>query len=104
MDLRIQAMLVVNLSELLVNGKLGVFLEMDDDSCVVHFEVSPGTFIKERIDKYVFTCYSRVTGTNIATPRQSPLRLAHTLPIHKAQGMTIPRLVNAKHATNPDNW
>ena len=93
-----KVMLLANLNQKLVNGTLGTVVKMSDRECIINFEdVGPVC-----ITPYLFTIYSRDRRCDAATREQLPLRLAYALTIHKAQGMSMSRLVvDANHANKP---
>lgn len=98
LNIHAKVMLVVNLSPNLVNGTMGVIVTMDDGGCVVDFDgVGRITVIP-----YIFTIYSTERGCDIASRMQLPLKLAYGLTIHKAQGMTLDRVVvDATNTSSP---
>jgi hypothetical protein len=91
--------LLQNLSDELVNGLRGRVQEMTEDCVTVLFENHTNT---TRIRPFIFSIYDPKKGANIATRTQIPLRLAFALTVHKAQGMTIERLiVDGRHMNRP---
>ncbi|KAK3100053.1 hypothetical protein FSP39_013962 [Pinctada imbricata] len=94
-------MLLVNLSNQLVNGKIGHVNHIEGEDIFVTFIVS-GRSITVKINKYVFTKFDPVEKRNIAKREQFPLNLAYALTIHKAQGLTIDNLIiDCKNAFSP---
>jgi hypothetical protein len=98
LNVKAKVMLVVNLSAKLVNGSMGVVISMADGECIVDFDGVGRT----KITPYIFTIYSQEKACDIASRQQLPLRLAYGLTIHRAQGMTLERVVvDASNASMP---
>ncbi|KAK3107653.1 hypothetical protein FSP39_019224 [Pinctada imbricata] len=91
-------MLLVNLSDTLVNGKIGSVKHIEKNKIHVEFMISG----KERvvnIERFIFTKYDPVSNTMIAKRRLFPLTLPYSFTIHKAQGMSIKnRVIDCKNS------
>lgn len=89
MPLKIGApvILLVNLSDDLVNGLCGTVKEMNDNEVLVSF------LNKDyRIKQYPFTHYSKKLKMDVASRIQISLKLAYSLTVHRSQGLTIPQV------------
>lgn len=83
-------MLVVNLSEVLVNGSIGKVKDYVDGKIIVHF---PKSDITVPISQYVFTKVDPVSRKTLAKRSQFPLILSFGITIHKSQGMSLESVV-----------
>lgn len=79
-----RVMAIVNSTEY-VNGSLGTVTELCDDSIEVQFDNG----VKAKIKRHTFDTGRYTAGGERITVRQFPLRLAHAITIHKAQGQTF---------------
>ena len=82
--------LITTLQKSLPNGMLGIVEDICDTSVKVKFD---GMRNGIEIERYTFTVYDAFKEKNIASCRQIPLKLAFALTVHRAQGMTLPRVV-----------
>jgi len=82
--------LLVNIGGKLVNGLKGVVRSLKDDAVTVYF---PSIDQTHEIKRFLFTKYNSVQKSIVAEREQFPLVLGYGMTIHKAQGMTIEKLV-----------
>lgn len=82
-------MLIVNLSDELVNGLTGKVTKMHRDYVEVHFP-SVDKFVE--IKQFSFTKYSPRLKKDVGSRIQIPLKLCFAMTIHKCQGSTIKRV------------
>ncbi|XP_071176509.1 uncharacterized protein [Mytilus edulis] len=86
----IPVMLLVNLSDDLVNGKVGTVTYIDNDSCTLTIQFCIKTVKKTvKITKYLFTKYDPVDKIILAKRLQFPIKVAYAITIHKSQGMSL---------------
>ena len=73
---------------MLINGQKGEVVDFKSSGPVLRFgkQVLP-------LKKYVFDVYDPTQGKVLATRTQYPLKLAYSLTMHRAQGLTLERLV-----------
>ena len=91
--------LLVNVTNELVNGLLGKVISVSTDTVGVFF---PSLNKQVPVKKSSFTHYSAEKQNIIASRYQFPLNLAFALTVHKAQGMTLERLkIDCRHMNNP---
>jgi ATP-dependent DNA helicase PIF1 len=94
-------MLLTNLSDSLVNGKIGRVSKIETHKIYVDFDID-NKKKQVAISKFTFTKFDPVRRCTIAKRTQFPLKLAFSLTIHKSQGMSIDTVVvDCKNATNP---
>lgn len=92
-------MLLKNLTDRLINGSMGHVVAMDPNIITVQFSDSEQA---TNLTRQVFTIYDPQARRDIATRSQFPLRLCFALTVHKAQGLTIPRLfIDARNMGYP---
>ena len=83
-------MLVVNLSDTLVNGTTGKVKQLTEDAVIVHFH-KPDQTIK--LDRYLFTKIDPVSRRTLAKRLQFPIILCFGITMHRSQGMSCESVV-----------
>ena len=83
---------LTNLSDDLVNGKIGIVHSIKDDLLHIMVKVK-GKVIICPIRKFKFTTYDPVSESIISKRVQFPLKPAYELTIHKSQGMSLNQVV-----------
>ena len=92
-------MLLVNLSDYLVNGLKGSVKNIEDDGPTVYFPQANKTL---KLKSHTFSVFSKQKMKDVGFRRQIPLNLAFGLTVHKAQGMTMDRVVvDCRHMHTP---
>jgi hypothetical protein len=81
--------LIVNLSDELVNGLTGEVMSFNSEAVDVYF---PSLNRNASIKRHSFTVYDVDKKIDVACRMQFPLRLSFTLTVHKAQGLTLERV------------
>ena len=82
-------MLLVNISDDLVNGLRGEVSSASDDSVKVYF---PTLDRHVTLIRHSFTVYSKQQNKDVASRKQIPLRLCFALTVHKSQSLTMDRV------------
>ncbi|KAJ8311470.1 hypothetical protein KUTeg_010825 [Tegillarca granosa] len=91
--------LLVNLSDELVNGLVGIVTDLKQDSVTVHFDSLERNF---EMKKHMFPIYDIKLKKDIACRSQIPLKLAFALTVHRAQGLTLNRVhVHCRYMLQP---
>lgn len=81
--------LIVNLSDQLVNGLSGTVTKLGKDSVEVFFKsIDQNVEVKE----FCFTRYKKILKKDVGSRMQIPLKLAFGMTVHRSQGSTINRL------------
>ncbi|VDI58846.1 Hypothetical predicted protein [Mytilus galloprovincialis] len=94
-------MLVRNLSDTLVNGLCGTVTQLNSDSVDVKFIIS-NKLSTVTLKPVVFTTYDPADKEYLAKRTQIPLKLAYAITIHKAQDMSLKRVVvNCEYCFKP---
>ena len=81
--------LIVNLSDELVNGLTGEVMSFNSEAVDVYF---PSLNRNASIKRHSFTVYDVDKKIDVACRMQFPLRLSFALNVHKAQGLTLERV------------
>jgi len=97
----IPVMLLVNLSDDLVNGKIGTVTCVENDCIYVQFQI--GKINKSvKLTRYLFTKIDPVDKIILAKRSQFPIKVAYAVTIHKSQGMSLESVVvDCKNASFP---
>ncbi|CAC5387708.1 PIF1 [Mytilus coruscus] len=96
-----RVMLVRNLSDTLVNGLCGTVNQLNSDSVDVKFIIS-NKLSTVTLKPVVFTTYDPADKVFLAKRTQIPLKLAYAITVHKAQGMSLKRVVvNCEYCFQP---
>lgn len=82
--------LTANLSDKLVNGLRGVVVAMDQQGPTISFSALEHDV---KVTKHNFSVFSVTKMCDTAWRRQLPLTLGFALTVHRAQGLTIDRIV-----------
>ncbi|CAC5370346.1 PIF1 [Mytilus coruscus] len=86
----IPVILLVNLSDELVNGKVGTVTYIDNDSCTLSVQFCIKSVKKTvKLTKYLFTKYDPVDKIILAKRLQFSIKVAYAITIHKSQGMSL---------------
>ncbi|CAC5392775.1 PIF1 [Mytilus coruscus] len=95
-----RVMLVRNLSDILVNGLCGTVNQLNS-SVDVKFIIS-NTLSTVTLKSVLFTTYDPADNVFLAKRTQIPLKLAYAITVHKAQGMSLKRVVvNCEYCFKP---
>ena len=86
LKLNARVLLMVNLTDKLVNGSRGIVKEFTRETVTVVFESVAATVT---LQKHLFTVYDVNLKRDVASRKQIPLKLAYAFTVHKAQGMTL---------------
>lgn len=87
-----KVLLLKNLNNLLVNDLRGNVVKLNDDSVGVVFNVSKKD-ITVNIKREIFTSFDPIDKRILAKRVQMPLKLAYAMTVHKAQGMSLQKVV-----------
>lgn len=91
--------LIVNLSDTLVNGTRGKVTSLSPTHVSVRFQDNESDTV---LSQYTFSVYDPHLLKNVATRKQIPLKLAFAFTVHKSQGMTIQRLeIDCRNMNTP---
>ena len=97
----VKVILQTNLSDDLVNGKMGIVHSIEGELLHIMFKVN-GKYIICPIRKFTFTTYDPVSKSIISKRVQFSLKPAYGLTIHKSQGMSLNHvLVNCQNCSIP---
>jgi hypothetical protein len=83
-------MLVVSLSEILVNGMRGRVKEITENGITVDLDNFHGTYT---LSRYIFRQYSPISKQVVASREQFPVRLTFAMTVYKCQGQTLDNVV-----------
>ncbi|CAC5387159.1 PIF1 [Mytilus coruscus] len=81
-------MLILTLSDTLVNSLIGTLSKIKSDSVDVDFVVD-GKTVTVNVVKHTFTTYDPVKKKILAKREQLPMKLSYGITIHKFQGMSL---------------
>lgn len=91
--------LLANMSNTLVNGLQGTVEILEEDGPTIKF---PSISQSVKLSRYTFSVFSKDQMKDIGFRKQIPLNLAFGLTVHKAQGMSIERVVvDCRHMFTP---
>ncbi|XP_062614065.1 uncharacterized protein LOC134275790 [Saccostrea cucullata] len=88
----VKVILLTNLSDDLVNGKMGIVQRIEGDLIYATFTINGKDSIYP-IRKFTFTTYDPVTRSILSKRVQFPLKPSYGLTIHKSQGMSLKYVV-----------
>ena len=92
-------MLITNISDILVNGLRGTVKSLEENCVNIYFYTIKKTIL---VKPHVFPVYNKQRKMNIGWRKQIPLNLAYGITVHRAQGMTLDKvLVDCRNMTIP---